>query len=264
MGAINDFQALINKSNGFARPAKYEVVLTPPAGSALANSPKTKEIQLLCDTIVMPGHDLASSTVKFGTAVATEMVVGHAYEGTIEATFYLDQQLDLKSYFDAWQDAAVDMENNTVSYYKNKDGHHNYAGSMKIYQLSSIPTTITTITTREDTSGGSRDHRTSKHNHGMEEEKINTHESIRTYGINVEEVYPATIGGISYAYATVDTVALLTVSFQYRKWTEITDTTNESTTRTTRQSSSLDATAIAEGLGYSSVAELKSYLKSQV
>ena len=223
MGAINDFQALMVKARGFARPTRYEVVLTPPAGSALANSPKTKEIQLLCDTIVMPGHDLASSTVKFGTAVATEMVVGHAYEGTIEASFYLDQQLDLKSYFDAWQDAAVDMENNTVSYYKNKDGHHNYAGSMKIYQLSSIPTTITTITTREDTSGGSRDHRTSKHNHGMEEEKINTHESIRTYGINVEEVYPATIGGIEYSYESTDMIQLLTIEFAYRKWTDIRD-----------------------------------------
>jgi len=264
MGAINDFQALMVKARGFARPTRYEVVLTPPAGSALANSPKTKEIQLLCDTIVMPGHDLQSATAKFGTAVATEMVTGHAYAGTVDATFYLDQQLDLKSFFDAWQDAAVDMDNNTVSYYKNENGQHNYAGSMKIYQLASIPTTITTITTREDTSGGSGDHRTSKHTHGMEEEKINTHESIRTYGIEVTEVYPTVIGDISYAYATVDEVAKLTVRFQYRKWIEITDTKNESTTRTTRQSSSLDATAIAEGLGYSSVAELKSYLKSQV
>jgi hypothetical protein len=43
----------------------------------------------------------------------------------------------------------------------------------------------------------------------------------RTYGIEVEEVYPATIGQIEYAYATVDAVAILPVSFQYRKWKEI-------------------------------------------
>ena len=40
----------------------------------------------------------------------------------------------------------------------------------------------------------------------------------KTYGIKVEEVYPATIGGIEYAYATVDEIALLTVNFQYKKW----------------------------------------------
>ena len=43
----------------------------------------------------------------------------------------------------------------------------------------------------------------------------------RAYGINAEEVYPETIGSIEYAYATVNTVALLSVEFQYRKWTTI-------------------------------------------
>ena len=215
MGAIDDFYSSMVKARGFARPAKYEVVLTPPAGSALANSPKTKEIQLLCDTIVMPGHDLASSTVKFGTAVATEMVVGHAYEGTIEATFYLDQELDVKAYFDAWQESAISTTRNTVSYYKT-DGKFNYVGSMQIFQLGSKSSTQTKFQFNSNT--------------GFSQNKKTHSEAERVYGINVEEVYPATIGGISYAYATVDTVALLTVSFQYRKWTEITDTSIGSTT----------------------------------
>ena len=41
------------------------------------------------------------------------------------------------------------------------------------------------------------------------------------YGIKVEEVYPATVGQIEYAYATVDEVALLPVEFQYRRWQTI-------------------------------------------
>ena len=39
--------------------------------------------------------------------------------------------------------------------------------------------------------------------------------------MEVEEVYPATIGQIEYAYETVDTLALLPVEFQYRKWKTI-------------------------------------------
>ena len=73
----------------------------------------------------------------------------------------------------------------------------------------------------EDTSGGSGDHRTSKYNHGFEEESSSTHKPLRTYGIRAEEVFPETIGGIEYAYATVDEVAKLSVSFQYRNWKEI-------------------------------------------
>ena len=217
MGAINDFQSLMKASDGFARPARYEIVITPPFSNDVA---KNKNVSLLCDSIIMPGHDLQSASVKHGTSVATEMVTGHGYEGTIEATFYLDAELDVKSFFDKWQESAVDTESNIVSYYKT-GSRFNYVGTMEIYQLTSIPTTITTITTTEDTSGGSGDHRTSKHKHGMVEESYKTHEAIRTYGIRAEEVYPATIGPIEYAYATVDTIALLTVSFQYRKWKEI-------------------------------------------
>ena len=44
------------------------------------------------------------------------MVVGHGYEGTIEATFYLDQELDVKTYLDSWQEAAISTTRNTVSY----------------------------------------------------------------------------------------------------------------------------------------------------
>ena len=183
MGAIDNFQALMKKSEGLARAARYEVVLIPPFDN---DDEKNRNVSLLCDSIIMPGHDLSSASVKYGTAVETEMVTGHGYAGTIEATFYLDQDLDVKSFFDLWQESAVDTKTNTVTYYRNAEGKFNYVGSMEIYQLDA--------------------------------------KSERTYGVMVEEVYPTIIGGLEYAYATVDTVQLLSVSFQYRKWKEITDT----------------------------------------
>ena len=247
MGAIDNFQAQISKSDGLARLARYEILLTPPEGVGTREMHETTS--LFCNTISMPGHDLKTNPIKHGTEINREMVTGHGYEGTIEATFYLDQELDVKTYFDAWQESAISTTRNTVSYYKT-GGKFNYVGSMQIFQLGSKSSTQTKFQFNSNT--------------GFSQNKKTHSEAERVYGINVEEVFPVTIGAIEYAYGTVDEVALLTVSFQYRKWTEITDTTNESTTRTTRQSSSLDATAIAEGLGYSSVAELKSYLKSQV
>ena len=220
MGVINEFQALMSRAQGFARLARYQVMLTAPAGVDETGN-EARNISLMCDTIVMPGHDLKTHSAKYGTGIATEMVNGHGYEGTIEATFYCDVAMDIKAYFDLWQEQAISPTRNTVAYYKDNEGNKNYVGSMKIYQLSSIPVTETTITTKEDTSGGSGDHRTSRHNHGMVEEKKHTHETIRKYGIEIEEVYPVTIGAIEYAYATVDAVAILPVSFQYRKWKEI-------------------------------------------
>ena len=214
MGAINDFQAQISKADGLARIARYRVLLTPPAGVGTKSMQETTN--LFCNTISMPGHDLQTSTVKHGTEINREMVVGHGYEGTIEATFYLDQELDLKSYLDAWQEAAISTTRNTVSYYKNASGNHNYVGSMQIFQLGSKSTGQTKF---QFNSG-----------EGISLDKKMHAEAEDVYGINVEEVFPTTIAPIEYAYATVDEVALLTVSFQYRKWTEITDTLIGSTT----------------------------------
>ena len=150
-GAINEFQSLMSRAAGFARPTRYQVMLTAPA--PLGKSHHARELSLMCDTIVMPGHDLQTHSAKYGTGIATEMVNGHGYEGTIEATFYCDVSMDIKSYFDLWQEQAISTTRNTVRYYKNDDGVPNYAGTMKIYQLSSVPTTVESKETAIDSGG---------------------------------------------------------------------------------------------------------------
>ena len=249
MGAISNFQSQISKADGLARVARYEVILTPPAGADLP-SEMTKTVSLFCSSISMPGHDLQTNTVKHGTEINREMVVGHGYEGTIEATFYLDQALDVKSYLDSWQEAAISTVKNTVSYYKNSSGQHNYVGSMQIFQLGSKSSTQTRFQFNSNT--------------GFSQNKRTHAEAERVYGINVEEVFPSTIAPIEYAYATTDEVALLTVSFQYRKWTEMTDATTGSTTGRDTTSLGLDRESIVRGLGFNNEADLKSYLKGQI
>jgi hypothetical protein len=156
------------------------------------------------------------------------MANGHGFEGTIAATFYLDTNFETQSYFTLWQDAAVDNATNKVSYYKTNNGQPNYAGSMEIYQLSSDYGGVKTVNSPFD-----GEHYTGKWTGKMEGPRNsyksktqfvrNTREvgqmvTKRTYGMEIQEVYPETIGQIEYAYATVDAVALLPVEFQYRKW----------------------------------------------
>ena len=207
MGAINDFQAQISKADGLARLARYKVDLFPPAGANLS-SEMTRTISLFCNSITMPGHDLQTNTVKHGTEINREMVAGHGYEGTIEATFYLDQELDVKTYLDAWQESAISTTRNTVSYYENTLGQKNYVGKMHIHQLGSKSTGQTRFQFNTNT--------------GFSLDKKTHSEAEQVYTLEVQEVFPVTIAPIEYAYATVDEVALLTVSFQYRKWEEIT------------------------------------------
>ena len=223
MPAITDFIATMNRAHGFARSARYEIVLHPPQGIGLPDH-MTRDISLMCDTIAMPGHDLQTHSAKYGTAVATTMANGHGFEGTIAATFYLDTNFETQSYFTLWQDAAVDNATNKVRYYKDDSGNHNYAGSMEIYQLSSDYGGIQTMNSPFDGlnyTGKWEGPRNSYRN----KRQVGQMVTKRTYGMLVEEVYPETIGQIEYAYATVDAVALLPVEFQYRKWKTMDPTT---------------------------------------
>jgi hypothetical protein len=238
--SIDEFKAVLSKGSGMARAAKYEVVLYPPNALAMHIgqgefatdiTPYTRQISLLCDTVAMPGHDLQTHSAKYGTGLATMMVDGHGFEGTIATTFYMDENLETKSYFELWQHMAVNKDTNKVSYYKDENGNPNYAGTMEIYQLG----------------GGGR-----------------------THGMEVLEVYPETIGQIEYAYATVDTLALLPIEFQYKKWKTIdprklggTDKSKVQTPSRLPKENGVNFTpkGIAKGLGFESEAALKDYMR---
>ena len=176
MGSINDFISVVKKSNGLAKANKYEVDIYAPDGHP--GGSEGRNLNLLCNTVSMPGHNLEQQTARYGSAPAREMVTSHTYAGNIAATFYLDENLDIKSWFDKWQQMAVSQNTHKARYYKD------YIGWMNIYQL-----------------GGKG----------------------RTYGIKCDEVYPATIGLIEYAYESTDMVAILTVEFAYRTWVDIRD-----------------------------------------
>ena len=60
MGQIDNLRAIASRAKGFARAAKYEVeIIGPqnhPGGAGMG-----REIGLQCNTISMPGHNLALS-----------------------------------------------------------------------------------------------------------------------------------------------------------------------------------------------------------
>ena len=222
MGAISNFQAQMKASKGFARTARYEVVLFPPESlkkSLLADGVDldiyTRGLTMMCDSVTMPGKDLSTESVKHGQELERQQVSAHVFEGTITASFYLENNLAAKSFFELWQDHVVSNGSNNVNYYDD------YVGTMEIFQLSSVPVTSTTITKNEDVSGGSQDHRTSSKEHGMEEKVSLQHKTIQTYGVRVNEVFPATVGQIEYAYASVNEIARIPIEFQYKSWKTI-------------------------------------------
>ena len=232
MGAISDFQSKMESAKGFARLARYEVMLFPPKkfvdtmrGQGFDVFDYSNGLSMMCDSITMPGKDLQTAAVKHGQELERQQVESHVYEGTITASFYLEQNLQAKTFFEAWQNLAVSNGTNSVNYY------NDYVGSMKIYQLGAeqVMTTLKNPfdgnnLTGEGTFGAEEYYMEGPRNsHRSQTTRTNTREeyqakSIQTYGIEVTEVFPATVGQIEYAYASVNEIARIPVEFQYKSW----------------------------------------------
>ena len=155
---IQNFIASMNRAKGFARTSKYAVIITPPtaiqevsersnqqilrdgAPATVADAKNLINMQLLnkavgpqvnlhCNSVSLPGHDLQAQDMQHGSAPGRQMVTSHDYQGTIAATFYLDVNLKERHFFEQWQKLAVDNSTHKANYYDD------YIGSMQIFQL---------------------------------------------------------------------------------------------------------------------------------
>ena len=120
---IGRFRASMARAEGFARAARFAVRIFPPAdlkelaglktkkttapgqsGGASALHPDAvtmqqlytqmgQQINIHCDSVSMPGHDLQTQSVQWGSSPARDIVQSHGFAGTINASFYADKYL---------------------------------------------------------------------------------------------------------------------------------------------------------------------------
>jgi len=204
MGAIDSFISSMNKSEGFARPANYEVVFNFPVG---INQPiRGEQLSLHCSTITWPGHDLQVQSRKLASEPARNLVQSHAFAGTIDAIFYLSADHRERFLLEQWQELAVNRYTHKANYY------NEYVGGMQIYQLGAAKATRTFTTEGAPIKGNPHvDKEADKHFH----QKTNI--AIRKYGVDVMEVYPATIALSEYMYESANMIQTLAVTFNYRQ-----------------------------------------------
>ena len=213
---IGRFRAAMASAEGYARPSRFAIRLFPPTSllKSIKNQNATtnregvvydnemyqgtgqvqaytsdllnkltqtigRQVNIHCETVSMPGRDLQSQAVQYGTDIARDMVQSHAFAGNIEATFYADKYLRERHFMEAWQNLCVDPVTHTAGYYDD------YVGKMHIYQLGS------------DT---------------------DVNRDMPTYAIEAIDVYPTTIGAVEYGYGKVNEIARITVGFAYKQW----------------------------------------------
>ena len=220
---IGRFRAAMAKAEGYARPARFAIKLFFPTNlqqvvenaqnagysegeidpklvkavkdKATAQNPKGEtmidlasqmgtQMNIHCDSVSMPGKDLVTQKKQFGNEPEVDMVVGHQYAGTINASFYADKYLRERQFMELWQKMAVNNTTNEAYYYDD------YTGKMQIYQLGSLD------------GEGDRD--------------------VPTYGIEATEVFPQTLSAVEYNYGSSNQLVKINVGFAYKQWYNLT------------------------------------------
>ena len=213
---IGRFRAAMASAEGYARPARYAIRLFPPTSlyrlikqqnattnrdgqtldnemyngtgqvqafsSGVLNSLNNtigRQINIHCNSVSMPGRDLAQQEVQYGTDVKRQLVQTHTFEGNIAATFYADKYMRERQFMEYWQNLCVDPVRHEAGYYDD------YVGKMHIYQLGS-------------------------------DSEINR--DMPTYAIEAMDVYPATIGAVELGYSKANEIATISIEFAYKSW----------------------------------------------
>ena len=214
---IGRFRAAMASAEGYARPNRFAVRVFPPSGlhEIIKNKEQSvdaggitvdseafngtgqvdtmvsggvmnsltqtvgRQINIHCESVTMPGVDLTTQEIQYGSEPTRNMVTGHQFAGNIVATFYADKYLRERQFFEQWQKLAVNTISHKANYY------NNYIGKMHIYQL------------------------------GADSEQDR---DMPTYAIEAVDVYPEKIGTLDYSYSSTNAANKITIEFSYKQW----------------------------------------------
>jgi hypothetical protein len=116
MSTLNDFIAQV-KTVGLARANRFNVILTPPKAIPRLGSSGLKNMLLLCDQVQIPGLNFA--TIQNRSFGEFREVPYEKLYGDIQMSFYVDNNLTVKTFFDDWMNVIQSPTNKTFEYYDN-------------------------------------------------------------------------------------------------------------------------------------------------
>lgn len=114
MSKLDEFIAQV-KTVGLARTNRYTVIITPPP--RLNDGGSLDVFSMMCDQVQLPGINLATTQNRsFGEF--REVPYEKLY-GDIQLSFYVDNDLSVKRFFDDWMAVIQNNGSRTFEYYNN-------------------------------------------------------------------------------------------------------------------------------------------------
>ena len=138
-GVLNDIISSYHDNNGYAQPNRFDVVITPPpklGGGGMENvfsgmerKSDIRDISMRCESVQLPGRNLATSTDSNIYGPTRDIVEGVTYAEDLNMVFQASSGLDERVFFENWQRQAFNEQTWNIGYYKD------YTGDIDIYLL---------------------------------------------------------------------------------------------------------------------------------
>ena len=128
--SLRNFRTEVARRN-LARPTRFEVMIPVPNAIADAFTSKQNElVSLFCESTALPPQIVGVRQQRiYGPTYPRPFGVEYGGEG-LPMSFYLDQQMDVKAFFDAWISKVVDPKQFFVYYPRD------YTVDIMLYQLN--------------------------------------------------------------------------------------------------------------------------------
>ena len=203
---IGRFQSKMAEGEGFARPNRFMVDFILPRGidegvdddgnnftfqeeikrttqgELKSELEFQRGLRAFCFGAELPSRNVDTAPLKI-YGPKREIVYGHSYSQEITLSFYADKFLRQRSFFEQWQNTAMDLGTNNVHFYDE------YTGAIRIYALGAF-------------SGDAFRDRIA-------------------YGVHLYECYPKTITAVPLNYGTQNEIMQISISFYYRNWSNL-------------------------------------------
>lgn len=118
MSTLNEFISAV-KTGGLAKPSKYEVIIGRPAvvtSLKYRNDNEWRKMLLFCDQASLPGMNYTTTQSRtFGEF--REIPYERTFD-PLQLSFYCDQQMWIKGFFDQWMSNIQDSYTRIFNYYK--------------------------------------------------------------------------------------------------------------------------------------------------
>lgn len=142
IGVLNDIISAFHSNEGYASPNRYEVNIFGPRGRQLGGASQlqnpnlgnestlnVRDIQLRCESVTLPGINLATIQDSNIYGPTRDIVEGVTYAEEVSMSFAASSDLEERVFFERWQKNAYNPQTWNIGYY------NDYVGAVEIYLL---------------------------------------------------------------------------------------------------------------------------------